>query len=669
MKSMIKYTILVTTVLATATLAGCTDFLDRNPNTGMSDEQLFSDYTTAQAYLDEALFNLDRQFDIDFMNNNRSHNSQLSDECATTANAGSNGVGQYRAAFINAGNWLLSSKTSGEWEMGVNIGGKTVAGRAGTSIRVCNRVLEYADQIPGISEEQKNYLLGQAHMMRAWHYFELIRRWGGMPIMDHVFTDKEDADLPRQTYQGSHDWMVQDIDAAIALLPDEWDDSNYGRPNKVAAMAFREMAELYAASPLMQNDLESTSVKPYNQERAKKAAQLAQEVLDYIESHSENYRLVGQAGDSWSREWIYWWPNSLLARNPEHLWFNRKQNEIGGTGGIRTFCLTPQGTSAQDGANAAYLPTPTLNIINMFDKKGEDGIYYPIVDSRSGYTLENPYKDRDPRFYQFILYPGAEPYGLYAVAVKANNSYAPGYNVAANSPYYATTFVGGYDYQKFLTNQYTNIQSTMQTSFMHKKFHWEDASEKSGGGMRNNNYYHRTIFIRVAQIYLDFAEASFEATGSATAKVENCKLSAEEAINILRARWDLTPLASDIVNDPEAFREAYRRERAVELFMENHRWFDIRRWMIAHELFNPTGPIYGVDNSQFSGTSPIWGMRTELKAGFSIAKPTDITWDKFTYTPYPMTNVIRNFEMRNYWYPFPSLEIASQTNLKQNPGW
>jgi hypothetical protein len=209
----------------------------------------------------------------------------------------------------------------------------------------------------------------------------------------------------------------------------------------------------------------------------------------------------------------------------------------------------------------------------------------------------------------------------------------------------------------------------MQTSFMHRKFHWELATETSASQMRQNNCHLRTIFIRVAQVYLDFAEASFEATGSATQIVEGCTLSAEQAINIVRDRWGMTPLASDIVADATKFREAYRRERAVELFMENHRWFDIRRWMTAREIFNPTGPIYGVTGQVSGANAPIWGMKTELKPGQTITKAADISWDKFTYTPYPMTNVVRVFEMRNYWYPFPSLEIASQNNLKQNPGW
>jgi len=657
-----RYYIFVTIVLQA--LAGCSDFLDRNPSSGVDQSALFSDYTMTQAYLDEALFNLDRQYVIDFMGNNRSHNSQLSDECATTANAGGEGVGQYRAAFINSGNWLLPNKTSGEWEMGTSVTGITVTGRAVRSIRVCNLVLQNAGNIKNITESELNGLLGQAHMLRAWHYFEVIRRFGGMPIMDHAFSDKEDADLPRETYQGSHEWMMRDIEEAIRLLPEQWDDSNVGRPNRMSAMAFRSMAALYAASPLMQNNLEATTVKPYDAVKAEVAAKYAWEVISYMNSHSDRNRLIGVGGDTWTKEYIYWWPNSMNAVNPEHLWYNRQNHALGGTNGNRTFNLTPGGTSSQIGENAALLPTPTLNLVNMFDKMGGDGVYYPIEDARAEYTLENPYKDRDPRFYQFILYPGAASYGQYAVAVNYS-----GFTAKAADPYHATTWVGGFDYNQFLTNQYTRVQSVMQTSFMHKKFHWPQATENASGAMRNGNYHHRTVFIRAAQAYLDFAEAAFEATGSATAVVEGTGMSAEQAINTLRARWGLTGLAPDIVSDPAKFREAYRRERAVELYGEFHRWFDIRRWMIAHELFNPTRPAYGVP-AGFSGASPIWGMRTELKPGVGrITSTSQISWDKFTYTPYPMTNVVRVFEMRNYWYPFPSLEVASQTNLRQNPGW
>ena len=90
----------------------------------------------------------------------------------------------------------------------------------------------------------------------------------------------------------------------------------------------------------------------------------------------------------------------------------------------------------------------------------------------------------------------------------------------------------------------------------------------------------------MSQVYLDLAEASFEATGSAMAKVEGCDYSALEAMNVIRNRIGIGNVPDVIYNDEKSFRQAIRRERAVELMFEDHRWWDIRRWMIAHELFS-----------------------------------------------------------------------------------
>ena len=79
-----------------------------------------------------------------------------------------------------------------------------------------------------------------------------------------------------------------------------------------------------------------------------------------------------------------------------------------------------------------------------------------------------------------------------------------------------------------------------------------------------------TVFIRVSQVYLDLAEASFEATGSAMAKVEGCDYSALEAMNVIRNRIGIGNVPDVICNDEKAFRQAIRRERAVELMFEDH---------------------------------------------------------------------------------------------------
>ena len=155
-------------------------------------------------------------------------------------------------------------------------------------------------------------------------------------------------------------------------------------------------------------------------------------------------------------------------------------------------------------------------------------------------------------------------------------------------------------------------------------------------------------------MYLDFAEASFEATGSATAKLEGCDMSAEDALNIIRQRAGITDVPDEIVDDPDAFRECYRRERAVELMFENNRWWDIRRWMIAHDLFKEQYPIKGI-------------KATPKDANH--AKVADKSTLKFTYEVVDVVPETRVFEMRNYWYPFSMNDVASLNNLKQNPGW
>ena len=219
-------------------------------------------------------------------------------------------------------------------------------------------------------------------------------------------------------------------------------------------------------------------------------------------------------------------------------------------------------------------------------------------------------------------------------------------------------WVGCSAYNQYLTNSNTNAREL--SGFMCRKFLWPEANQKHTGSTSGAVTYigkiAQTVFIRVSQLYLDFAEASFEATGSATAKVEGCDMSAVEALNLIRKRIGVTNLPSDIVNDPVKFREAYRRERGVELMFEHHRWWDLRRWMVMHEVFKAPFPLKGV---RFH---PVGSYGD--KAG-NYTRPAS-----FTYEEFEMTKEVRNFSnMRNYWYPLPQHDVDALRNLKQNPGW
>lgn len=607
--------------------SGCEDFLDKSPNMGLSEDDVYKDYASMRGFMDRAYNFLDNFHSYQNCNNGRTHIGAISDEFASLFNSAESKV-------VNSGNWLSKEGTDFEIGNGSN-GNGTSIWKAYKGLRIVNRVIRDIDLVPGLTDGQRNELLGQSHFLRGWFYFQLIKRYGGMPVFDQLFVGDGDEDLPRKIYHESHDWMMTDIEKAVTMLPDVWDDNNTGRPNKVAAMAFKSMAQLYDASPLMQNDLASVQVMGYDKERAKQAAKSANDVLKYIKNHPETENRLMSKEEYTD---IFYWKVPPYTQ-PEYLWYNRKQNTPGAnynanegfTRYVRAFWLSSeyaQGT----GNDAASYNAPTQNMVDLYEKEGDDGFYYPIAHPNAKYDAQKPYEKRDPRFYNNILYPG--------------NKWGANASGAAQ---YITTYVDGNMYKTVVNNNFTNKRQ--QTGYLCKKFIWEGEDQwKKLYGLNRVI----TVFIRVSQVYLDLAEASFEATGSATAKVEGCEYSALDAINVIRNRIGIGNVPAAIYNDEEAFRQAIRRERAVELMFEDHRWWDIRRWMVAHTLFAEQYPIKGI-------------QATPKNANHANVK--DKSTLEFTFRVIDVVPEERVFEMKNYWYPFSMNDAASLNNLTQNPGW
>ena len=436
--------------------------------------------------------------------------------------------------------------------------------------------------------------------------------------------------------------MIGDIDQAISMLPDTWPDNQYGRPTKLAALAFKEMALLYDASPLMQNDLNSVQIKSYDQERAKAAAKAAWAAITYMKQNEAKTGVRLATADEYMN--LFWFPDTELKRVETIWWRRRIPSDSDRSKTARAFWLYADMTGGT-GSESFAISCPTLNAVNMYERKGADGIYYPINDTRSGYKFdpEHAFIDRDPRFYNNILIPG-DTWGTYA----------------SGKPYYIRLWRGCTAYNNYGSSKHTNGRQL--SGFMCRKFLWPEANYRHDQTLGTTKPFlqkiAQTVFIRATQLYLDFAEASFEATGSATAKVEDCGMTAEEALNTIRNRIGVTDIPSDIVSDPEKFREAYRRERGVELMFENHRWWDVRRWMIMHTLFNEPYPIKGVY------FDPV-GSYEDSADGKSGTRPAS-----FTYTVFDMEKEIRGFSnMRNYWYPLQQHDVDALHNLQQNPGW
>jgi len=652
MKKLFRNIILISVAVFGA--AACESYLDKSPDLGLDESAIYKNYESIRGFLDRAYLQADRWNMKSQMGlNANAHTWDNTDQAASMMSTNNWIVNNF-----NQGNWYSVTR-QGNWEVGMVAGGSaTIINKAYIAIRIANRVIAGIDKVQNITDEQKKEILGQAYFYRAWHYYQLITRYGGMPKLDRVFDAGED-DIPRMTYQESNEWMQGDIDKAIELLPDCWDDKNYGRPDKAAAMGLRSESILYAASPLFQNGLDETVKKPYDKDMLLEAAKASQDVLKYlVETETGHHFTQASAEDMTPYEGIFVIPTTTFYHE-EYLWYDRRNmtsQEQANT--LRNFWQW-QDFDRNSGADAQCFTCINSETVKLYDRKGEDGIYYPVTDPRSGYKgvdaegKNGPWSDfqnRDPRLYSTVLLPGQR------------------WGTREGAPYYITSWEGGRAFKQVKSGEL--VKSRQFTGFLCRKYTWPEASRyyKVGAGNADNTGYDmfrvRSFYIRVTEMYLNYAEAVFEATGSATVVPSGLEMSAADAINAVRARVGLTPLAEEYTT-AENFRQAYRKEREIELLFEgHHRWEDIRRWMIFDE-------VYGGSKNGYPFVNTIWTCTQGPNTDVDPSKYNDGKDLTFTYREEKNTIENRVFYQSNkfYLYPFPGAEVGSLSNLKQNPGW
>ncbi|MFN3801027.1 RagB/SusD family nutrient uptake outer membrane protein [Belliella pelovolcani] len=149
---------------------------------------------------------------------------------------------------------------------------------------------------------------------------------------------------------------------------------------------------------------------------------------------------------------------------------------------------------------------------------------------------------------------------------------------------------------------------------------------------------------------MDYAEAMNEAYGP-NADPQGYGLTAVQAVNIVRNRVGMPDVLQEFTGSREVFRDKIRNERAVELMWENHRWHDLRRWMIAEEVFS----------------QPIRGLMVTPQQGHQQIQ--DKSTLNFTYQEIDLPTEQRVFQLRHHWYPVALSDAQNLFNFQQNPGW
>ena len=527
MKLYIKY--LTIGLMATTMLASCADILDKKPLTEISDNDLWSDPALLKSFVNS-------RYNQVGVNGAESMQSSIVDETELTWLRGCETHNFARVSPTDLG------RMNGAWWGWDNRSWST----KWTNISNCNIFFERVDNVGFTDETEKTKLVGQVRFIRAFEYWDLIARWGAMPIITKSFSinDREEiVGQKRNTYKECIDFLVSELNQAAKELPANWSGDDYGRATSVAALALKSRILLYAASPLMNEDVKIPEVGYTTPEpdRWQKAAKAATEALDAAQA--AGYELYNLNGDPSKNYQLIFMDNT--AANKETLF--ARMGTSSAEGESISSCdqyNNPNGYGGWGGN------CPLQELVDAYEVV-KDGVASKF-DWNNPEEKANPYANRDPRFYATILYDGAK------WMTRNVETY---FDVDNNG-----TIIGGGKDTKYGNDSW----NASPTGYNMKKFMDE------GYALNSWNFCARNwIHLRMAELYLNKAEALYNIGDEEGAR---------EALKPVRERAGMpavTATGADLL-------EAIKNERRIEFAFEEHRYFDVRRWKEAPKYFGST---------------------------------------------------------------------------------
>jgi starch-binding outer membrane protein, SusD/RagB family len=524
--------------------SSCEEYLERTPEAQVSEKDIFGTYADFQGFLDP---NYPEIIDYPqlYLWNDWNCGGEVTD-FSTGTNTG---------AFIAGNYWTMVGPSNSSILLNFrNTYGYGVAGETDKNtgiwysgwrgIRRCNICIKNLNLLSEATQEEKDLLEGQIYFFRGFFHAEIITYWGGMPYVDSVFNASDELRMPRLSYLESTKRAVADYDKAIPLLPENWDSTtvgkqrigaNAGRITKGAALAYKQKALLYAASPLM-NNLEGNGYI-YNVELCKQAAAAGWEVIKL--ANKGVYSLVPWAkytDQFYKIDGTMPWTTETILQRVE-----RQSGASRFTSAVRRIYVPASfgGTEYCHGVDQLF--------VDRFEMA--DGTRYqaPAYDTDPTKRWNN----RDPRFRMSILCD-RDKWGNHV------NAYA---RLWEGNP----------------TGSDKNPAGQAPLPYLVKKY-WPSVVNEYDKGYNSFRYINPRM--RLAEVYLDYAEAVTAAYGP-NGTAPGSTLTAVDAINIIRARAGMPPVTA-AATGYSSFMELVWNERTVELCFESHYWFDIRRWYIAH---------------------------------------------------------------------------------------
>ncbi len=414
----------------------------------------------------------------------------------------------------------------------------------------------------------------EVRFLRAYFYFELFKTYGDVPLVTTTLNNAQANSAKRTSADEIVKFIVDECDAIAPYLPVSYMteiNSEIGRATRVACAALKARTLLYAASPLHNP----------NGDKAKWAK--AAEACKYILDNAEQWGLKLSAyGSLWGHE----------------AFFNQELIFGIGRGESNSFEMANYPVGVENGSSGNC---PTQSLVDQYEYQDNGETFAERYPGNIDLTLEDPYEGLDPRFALTVVKNGDE-WPSNGAQKKVMETFIGGFNGA---PKYGAT----------------------PTSYYLKKF--VDGSCVTTADNQTSRR-HTWIVFRLAEFYLDYAEAVFNATGSANDATYG--MTANEAINVLRNRADIQ--MPEFTEDGDEWVKRYERERLVELAFENHRFWDVRRWKKGAEYFKTI-------------------QTATISSDLMLTRSTiNRTWD----------------EKMNF-YPIPQSELIKNPQLTQNPDW
>ncbi len=562
--------ILSITVLLTMILFSCQDVLDKEPLDGMSDVAMWGGEATTQGYVDAAYVAVTM-----FWNHPSLYRSipwgpfysEGTDEA-------------YAHLTIGGGTYFATGEVTPSTNM---------------DISSWKRMYYYVQHVNTFFDNDEAGLLvgdeatinrwrGDMHFVRAWVYSQLVNSYGGVVLSKTAYTAEDlEVDDVRASYDDCIDFIVEDLDKAIDLLPETVSTTETGKATKGIAMALKARQLLYAASKLHNPSSD--------QAKWKAASDAALAVINsgyYSLYHPNDYKGLFLDFQSEGNT------ETILSRH------------MTGSIGLNFWYNFPTTLFGPPSWGSWGIGTPTQGIVDAFEMA--DGTPY----DRETHG-QNPYENREPRFYANILFDGAE---FSSTIPRVPSVEEIGTKVQTGRYVYTPgDTVLGYDRYGGALKEAGNAT---RTGYYINKFLRADGDEVF------EKDHMQVVLMRLSEMYLNYAECQMELGNAAEAR---------KYIEPLRSRVSLPTPATITMDD-------IRHERRVEMAFEGNRFWDVRRWKIMDQTMVDQEKVECVID--YTGDTP-------------VAKYKYVFLQK------------RTFNEAYYYFPIPASEREKNPLLDQNP--